>query len=238
MTAQRPARPARREQDGYCRPCAWALAPLAAAAAVGWILAYTIRTHDTATAQAPIPAPGRHLRRPPHRSLPRPSRALKPVSAMSFDPYGDGRAENNQLAPLAIDASPATAWHTDWYTTARFGNLKPGTGLLLDMGREVTIKDAVTRHSAALPAPTSSCVSAMRRHSLQDLRPVAHAANAGGAMRLQLTKPAHARYVLIWFTNCRRTDRHLPGERLQGRAGQGGPVVELREPVPGGRIGG
>jgi hypothetical protein len=25
-------------------------------------------------------------------------------------------------------------WHADWYTTARFGNLYPGTGLLVDMG--------------------------------------------------------------------------------------------------------
>ena len=58
---------------------------------------------------------------------------------MSFDPYGDGQGENNQLAYLAIDGNPATAWHTEWYASASFGNLKPGTGLLLDMGRTVTI---------------------------------------------------------------------------------------------------
>ena len=58
---------------------------------------------------------------------------------MSFDPYGDGQGENNQLAYLAIDGNPATAWHTEWYASASFGGLKPGTGLLLDMGRTVTI---------------------------------------------------------------------------------------------------
>jgi hypothetical protein len=30
-------------------------------------------------------------------------------------------------------------WHTHWYATAAFGQLKPGTGLLLDMGATVTI---------------------------------------------------------------------------------------------------
>ncbi len=32
-----------------------------------------------------------------------------------------------------------TAWHTSWYTTPRFGNLYPGTGLIVDMGRPVTV---------------------------------------------------------------------------------------------------
>ena len=67
------------------------------------------------------------------------AQVLKPVSAVSFDPYGDGLGGNNQLAYLAIDGNPATAWHTEWYASASFGNLKPGTGLLLDMGRTVTI---------------------------------------------------------------------------------------------------
>ena len=67
------------------------------------------------------------------------AQALKPVSAASFDPYGDGLGENNQFAYLAIDGNPSTAWHTEWYSSASFGGLKPGTGLLLNMGRTVTI---------------------------------------------------------------------------------------------------
>jgi len=61
------------------------------------------------------------------------ARALTPVSAAAFDPYDDGQGDNSRLAHLAIDAGPATGWHTDWYATASFGNLKPGTDLLLDM---------------------------------------------------------------------------------------------------------
>jgi hypothetical protein len=35
---------------------------------------------------------------------------------------------------------------------------------------------------------------------LKDLVPVASAANAGDQVGLQLTRPVHARYVLIWLT--------------------------------------
>jgi eukaryotic-like serine/threonine-protein kinase len=66
------------------------------------------------------------------------AQALTPVSATAFGPLGESDGDNPELARLAIDASPATAWHTQWYATAAFGNLKPGTGLLLDMGRPGT----------------------------------------------------------------------------------------------------
>ena len=59
-------------------------------------------------------------------------RTLTPVSATAFGPSGAGKGDAPQLAPLAIDDDPATAWHTDWYATARFGDLYAGTGLLLD----------------------------------------------------------------------------------------------------------
>jgi hypothetical protein len=124
-----------------------------------------------------------------------PARTLTPVSATAFGPHG---GDNGDLASLAIDANPATAWHTDWYTTARFGNLYPGTGLLMDMGRPVTITAAQitlgSGHGARLQLRVGTAPA------LADLRPVAQAAHAGGVVRLRLTTPAHGRYVLVWFT--------------------------------------
>ena len=72
--------------------------------------------------------------------LARTPRSLPPRNASAFDPYGQG--DNDQLAPLAIDRSLTTAWQTDWYASPTFGNLQPGTGLMLDMGRVVTITGA------------------------------------------------------------------------------------------------
>ena len=96
----------------------------------------------------------------PHRpSGARPAvaaQALTPVSATAFGPLGESDGDNPELARLAIDGSPATAWHTQWYATAAFGNLKPGTGLLLDMGRTVTITSAQSM-LGAMTARISSC---------------------------------------------------------------------------------
>ena len=124
-------------------------------------------------------------------------KTLNPVSAAAFGAGGD-QGDNPQLAHLAIDAHSAAGWHTDWYTSARFGNLYPGTGLLLDMGRAVTITSVRISLGRVSGADFQLRVGA--RPALAGLPPAAHANNAGGVVRLRLTWPAHGRYVLVWFT--------------------------------------
>jgi hypothetical protein len=157
-------------------------------------------THGTAgapapaAATAPTPTPVTA-----HASPTATVRALEPVTATSFDPYGDGQGENSQLASRAIDASPATVWHTQWYTTARFGNLKRGTGLLLDMGQKVTIS-GVRLLLGRAPGADLQLRAGDRVSSLTDLPPVTRITGAHGKVHLRLTTPVHGRYVLIWFT--------------------------------------
>jgi Helix-turn-helix domain len=127
-----------------------------------------------------------------------PVRALAPVGATAFGVSGPGQGDNPQDARLAIDGSSATAWRTDWYTTARFGNLYPGTGLLLRMGRPVTVTAARIGLGRIPGASLQLRVGAAP--VLAALRPVAHAADVGGVVHLRLTSRAHGRYVLIWFT--------------------------------------
>jgi O-antigen/teichoic acid export membrane protein len=185
-----------------------AAAVLTAVAATGWILVHkSPSTHKTSTgthrtAGAPAPAAATAPTPTPvttHASPAATLRALKPVSATPFDPYGSGPGENSDLAPRAIDASPATAWHTQWYTTARFGNLKPGTGLLLDMGHKVTIS-GVRLLLGRDPGADLQVRAGDRASSLTDLPPVARIDGAGGKVHMRLTTPARGRYVLIWFT--------------------------------------
>ena len=127
-----------------------------------------------------------------------PVRALAAVSATAFGVSGPGQGDNPGTARLAIDGSSATAWRTDWYTTARFGNLYAGTGLLLDMGRPVTVTAARVTLGRAAGAGLQLRVGATP--ALAGLAPVARAAGAGGVVHLQLARPAHGRYVLLWFT--------------------------------------
>ncbi len=131
-----------------------------------------------------------------------PARALTPVSATAFGPSGAGMGDAPQLASLAIDDNPATAWHTDWYATARFGDLYAGTGLLLDLGRAATITAAQITLGPVRGASLELRVGAAPL--IASLPAVAQAADAPGAVNLQLNPPAHGRYVLVWFTSLPR----------------------------------
>jgi hypothetical protein len=143
---------------------------------------------------APTASPAATASHPPS-GVTAPARVLTPASAAAFGPGG---GDNPQLAQRAIDGSHATAWRTDWYTTARFGNLYPGTGLLLDMGHPVTITGMQISLGSAPGAALQIRVGAAR--GLGQRPPAARAAGAAGVLRLRFSRPAHGRYVLLWFT--------------------------------------
>jgi hypothetical protein len=154
-------------------------------------------------------APAAHLATPALRTATTPAapaavpvRALVPVRATSFGVSGPGHGDNAGAARRAIDGRPGTAWRTDWYTTARFGNLYPGTGLLLDMGHPVTVTSARIVLGRSRGARLQLRVGAAP--VLAALRPVARASHARGVVHLRLARPAHGRYVLIWFTRLPR----------------------------------
>ena len=124
------------------------------------------------------------------------SKPLTPASAVAFGTAGAGQGDNTDLAHLAVDGSPGSAWHTDWYTSASFGNLYSGTGLLVDLGHAATITGARiilgSAPGAAFELKAGSPPGA--------LRTVAHVGGVSGLVNLRLSSPVHGRYVLIWFT--------------------------------------
>jgi cytoskeletal protein RodZ len=146
-------------------------------------------------AAAASPAPTASHGPAPATAPPPAARALTPVSATAAGPGG---GDNPQLAYRAVDASHATAWRTDWYTTARFGNLYPGTGLRLDMGHRVTVTGVRISLGSAAGAALQIRVGAA--HGLAQRPPAARAAGAAGVLRLRFSRPARGRYVLLWFT--------------------------------------
>lgn len=70
-----------------------------------------------------------------------PVQPLQIAGVSDFDPFGDG-AENPELTGLTIDGKPRTSWITLWYNQPELGGLKPGVGLLVDLG-QVRNVDAV-----------------------------------------------------------------------------------------------
>jgi hypothetical protein len=200
-----PARPALRDHQALGRPGNQAPQP-AGSASAGSRASPAASTPASPASPAPAASAA-------------PARPLVPVSATAFGPGGAGQGDNTEIARFAIDRSAATAWHTDWYTSAHFGNLQRGTGLLLNMGRQVTITSA--RIALARGAGAAMQLRAGNETVLARLRPVAGRAPADGVVSLRFVHPVHARYLLIWFTRLPRGpagtfEEHIRDVRLSG----------------------
>ncbi len=122
------------------------------------------------------------------------------AGSRSFDPYGDGR-ETDQLVPMASDGDPGTWWKTETYfSSPDFAGLKPGVGLLFDLGRPADIRTIVTD----LPMQGLSFqirASDIAGGSLDDYPVVAQATAAGSTVETELTASVRAQYWVFWLTD-------------------------------------
>lgn len=145
--------------------------------------------------------PGQHQVPPSGVATPEPAPAVRvtqltPVTAAAFGPGGTADGDNPRSAPRALSGNPATPWRSDWYTTARFGNLQAGTGLLLDLGRTVTATGVTIR----LGDTSGATLQVRAGITPATLRVVARETDTGRAVRLGLATHPQVRYMLIWFT--------------------------------------
>jgi cytoskeletal protein RodZ len=124
-------------------------------------------------------------------------KALAPASVAAFGPAGLADGDNPQKAALAVSGNRARPWYSQWYATPDFGALKTGTGLLVDLGRTVTVSSV--RVALAGRSGADIQLRAGSRPVPAYLPRVAGASNAGGTAQLQPGVPVHVRYVLIWF---------------------------------------
>jgi hypothetical protein len=170
---------------------------LAAIALGGWTFLHRGHSGGPATR-------GHHHAAPPAHAV----SVLKPVKALGFDPLSSSSAdpnnENSQEAPYAIDGNPATAWHTQYYLgNPRFGGLKSGTGLILDMGKPVRLSSVTVTFGPVPGANVRIEVGNSNTRSpatLHTFTTVARATGLGGSHTFAVSSTAKGRYVLIWFT--------------------------------------
>jgi hypothetical protein len=185
----------------------WVIAVIVIAVVVG---VGVVAFHSLAGGKTPAPSAVTH-----HPAAARGSSSvvtLQPVSAQGLE-------ENNNGANLAIDGNPATAWKTHFYLgNAVFGGLQQGSGLILNMGRTVTLSSvAVTFGSipgadvqikigtpaAPLPPPSndpSAAQAAADQSYANAMTTVAQQANVSGTTLFPVSSTASGQYVLIWFT--------------------------------------
>lgn len=161
-----------------------------------WQLADTLKSRENGSAN-PTPT-GRQAGG--DTTTPAPTKPVPIVADKDFDPFGDN-TENPADLKNAYDQDPGTYWQTNWYTQANLGGLKPGVGLIVDLGTAqrvstVTVDfvgqtsaDLLTASSGAASMPTS--FGAFTKVASRD----------GTTVKYTLTSKPTTRYLLVWMTN-------------------------------------
>jgi serine/threonine protein kinase len=168
------------------------IAVVLVAAAVG-VGVWTLGQHNTNPRARTTPTQS------PSHSAP-PATVLTPVSAAAFGPNG---GDNGAEAPLAIDREPGTDWTTDSYQgSSHFGNLYHGTGLVLNMGKQVSVSSVQVTFGLA----TGSHVRIEVGDNDSGVKPagtttLGRSSNATGTITFTAHHTATGQFVFIWFTN-------------------------------------
>jgi serine/threonine protein kinase len=124
--------------------------------------------------------------------------ALTPAGARGFD-------ETSSNADKAIDHDTSTAWDTQWYRGSPvFGGLKTGSGLILDMGKSVTLNSVEVQFGSVPGADVQillgNTASPQTQATVSSFTTVATAADVAGDHLFRVNNKASGRYLLIWFT--------------------------------------
>jgi hypothetical protein len=128
---------------------------------------------------------------------------LKPAGVTTFNIFGTD-SENVSEAPNAIDGSASTFWNTNAYQNyPKFGNLKSGTGLLINMGKKVRLSEvqvtvgSICCTTAEIYLGNSNVMS---KTALQNFTLVGHSATGTGTLTYTISSQDTGQYVLVWLT--------------------------------------
>nr|WP_202515695.1 protein kinase family protein [Streptomyces sp. SID161] len=127
-------------------------------------------------------------------------KAVPIKGARDFDPFGPDQSEKPDDIGKAIDTDAASYWQTDFYLSPELGNLKPGVGMILDLGKvqqvgKVTVS-FVGETSVELRAADAD--AAAEPTSFEDYTKAAD--GSGTTVVLTPGKPLKSRYLLVWLT--------------------------------------
>jgi hypothetical protein len=133
---------------------------------------------------------------------------LQPIAAEGFDALRtsaqDPSDENSALAMNLVDHNPA-GWQTQqYYGSSNFGNLKSGSGLILDMGKAVRVSSVLIKFGTEPGANVDIKVgdSDVRSAANEEMMTtVASAVDVSGSHMFTISKPVSDRYLVVWFTN-------------------------------------
>lgn len=130
------------------------------------------------------------------------------VSVRDFDPLGN-KKENPDLAPLAVDDDPVSAWRTVSYKRANLSG-KPGVGLLVDLGAPRPV-DAVQLRLVGVGTSLRLLATDDPTADVTTFQTLAEVQNAGSLLPLRVPRPVTTRYLVVWITGLPSVDGRFQG---------------------------
>ncbi|HET7328164.1 MAG TPA: protein kinase family protein [Nocardioidaceae bacterium] len=133
-----------------------------------------------------------------------PAQPVQIADVTAWDPFGED-GENDEQAPLANDGDPTTSWTTlTYYGQAQLGGLKPGVGLILDLGEAKDVSEVRVNLGGngtdfdvlVAPGDTDQPPARLDAYQVQG-----SATDASGPTDVQLNRPVTTRYVVVWLTS-------------------------------------
>ncbi|MEV7732037.1 protein kinase family protein [Streptomyces sp. NPDC088921] len=127
------------------------------------------------------------------------------AKGFDFDPFGDGSEKPTDIKK-AYDNDTSSYWQTDFYEGANFGNLKPGLGIILDLGKVQDVgKVTVTfKGNTSVELRAASSDASSRPTTFDAYTKVAEGSGTG--VPLKPDNAVKSRYLLIWLTKLPLTE--------------------------------
>ena len=120
-----------------------------------------------------------------------------PVAAASLFHPGGSDGDYPGEVPRVVDGDPATVWHTQTYSSPEFGNLRPGVGVLFDLGEPRAVREV----RLSLPTPGLD----LRVHAgdepgagLLETEALGAVRGAPGSTVVRVEGAPRARYWVVW----------------------------------------
>ncbi|MFI8188462.1 protein kinase family protein [Streptomyces sp. NPDC085946] len=128
----------------------------------------------------------------------------KPIaisSARDFDPFGSDRSEKPSDIGKVYDGNTATYWQTDYYLSSDFGRLKPGVGVILDLGKVQQVGKVTVTFvgSTSVELRSASTDAGAEPLTFDAYGKVAE--GSGTTVELKPGKTLKSRYLLVWLTD-------------------------------------
>ncbi|MFJ5260656.1 protein kinase family protein [Streptomyces sp. NPDC088387] len=128
----------------------------------------------------------------------KPDRPIAIQGADDFDPFGSDGSEKPGDVGKVYDTTPGTYWQTDYYLGAKFGNLKAGVGVILDLGKVQDVGKVTVSFQGSTAVELRAASGDSKPASFDGYTKVAE--GTGTTVPLTPEKELKARYVLVWLT--------------------------------------